>query len=67
MNPAGIALVIAGVWVVAQVTVGNALERLGILTPSVDPAANWNVDPKTGVPNQDPSKPLLRDPRGRPY
>lgn len=31
----------------------------------VDPITAYNVDPKTGVPNQDPHKPYLRDPQGR--
>lgn len=33
----------------------------------VDPISAYNVDPNTGVPNQDPSKPLLRDEQGRPF
>jgi hypothetical protein len=52
--------------VVAQVAVGDALQRLGILEASGS-SASANVDPKTGIPNQDPDKPLLRDPQGRPY
>lgn len=31
MNASGVVLVIAGVWVVAQVLRGDALQRLGIL------------------------------------
>ncbi len=34
MNPAGIVIAIAGIWVVSQVFAGNALERLNILKPS---------------------------------
>lgn len=33
MNPAGLVIAIAGVWVVCQVFGGNALERLGVLKP----------------------------------
>jgi hypothetical protein len=32
VNPGGLLLIIAGVWVVAQVTAGNALKRLRVLT-----------------------------------
>jgi hypothetical protein len=63
---AGIVLVIAGIWVAAQVLGGDALQRTGVIA-SDQSTANWNVDPNTGVPNQDPNKPLLRDPQGRPY
>lgn len=31
------------------------------------PAQKLNIDPKTGVPNQDPNLPPLRDPKGRVY
>lgn len=31
MNASGVVLVVAGVWVIAQVLRGNALQRLGIL------------------------------------
>lgn len=34
MNPAGLVVAIAGIWVVCQVFGGNALERLGVLSPS---------------------------------
>jgi len=72
----GILLVIAGAWVVTQVLAGNALQRLLIISggepapdPSIDPRSGrkWNVDPGTGVPNQDPTKPYLRDEKGRVY
>jgi hypothetical protein len=63
MNAAGLALVIAGIWVVAQVTAGDALQRLGIVA-STAPAAPANVDPKSGVPNQNPSLPYLYAPGG---
>lgn len=33
MNPAGILLVIAGTWVIAQITAGKALERMGLVKP----------------------------------
>jgi hypothetical protein len=33
MNPSGVVILVFGVLVVAQVTVGGALERLGIITP----------------------------------
>lgn len=32
MNPAGVVLLIAGVWVGCQVWKGNALQRLGVVT-----------------------------------
>lgn len=31
MNPGGVLLVVAGVWVVTQVLAGKALERLGVI------------------------------------
>lgn len=33
MNASGFLLIAAGVWVVAQVVKGNALQRVGILKP----------------------------------
>lgn len=33
MNPAGLVILVFGVLVVSQVTVGGALERLGIIQP----------------------------------
>lgn len=36
MNPAGLVLVIVGLWVSSQVLAGNALQRLGIIKPSGD-------------------------------
>jgi hypothetical protein len=69
----GILLVLAGVWIATQVLAGNALQRLVIIRggepasdPSIDPRSGqpWNRDPKTGVPNQDPTKPYLRDDEG---
>ena len=33
MNPGGVVLILAGVWVAAQVLKGEALERLGIVPP----------------------------------
>jgi hypothetical protein len=38
VNPAGIVIAVAGVWVIAQVFAGNALERLAILKPAGDAA-----------------------------
>lgn len=67
MSPNGVVLIIAGVWIVAQVTIGNALQRLGIVEGEEKPAPAPNVSPETGVPNTDPSKPIIRDPKGRPY
>ena len=64
MKASGILMVIIGAWVVAQVTMGGGLQRIGILS---DTEVAVNVDPKTGIPNQDPSLPLLRDQNGRPY
>jgi hypothetical protein len=34
MNPGGLVLMVAGVWVLSQVLAGEALERLGILGSS---------------------------------
>ena len=34
MNPAGVVLVIAGVWVICQLFPGDALTRLGIVEAS---------------------------------
>jgi hypothetical protein len=34
VNPGGLVIVIAGVWLGCQVFGGNALERLGILSPA---------------------------------
>lgn len=67
MNPSGILLVLAGFWVGAQVLGGDALQRLGITGDTTAAAPPANVDPDTGVPNQDPSKPFLTDPKGRVY
>ncbi len=70
MNPAGVVVIIAGVWVATQVLAGDALQRLGIL-PGGDggdaPAPQYNVDPDTRIPNQDPTKPPLTDKDGRPF
>lgn len=46
MNPAGILIAVAGVWVTCQVFGGNALERLGILKP--DPAGGGGIVPPIG-------------------
>lgn len=45
MNPAGILIAIAGVWVVSQVFAGNALERLGILRPDTAGGSGGVVPP----------------------
>lgn len=69
MNPSGVVIIIAGVWAATQVLAGDALRRLGIL-PAGDaagPAPQYNVDPETRIPNQDPTKPPLTDKEGRPY
>lgn len=34
MNPSGLLILVFGVLVVSQVTIGGALERLGIVTPA---------------------------------
>lgn len=61
----GFALVLAGAWLITQVVAGDALARLGVAGELA--ADEYNVDPKSGVPNQNPHLPLLRDPNGRPY
>lgn len=61
----GFALVLAGAWLVTQVVAGDALARLGIAGQLG--ADEYNVDPKSGVPNQNPHLPYLRDPKGRVY
>lgn len=33
MNPTGLVILVFGVLVVSQVTIGGALERLGVITP----------------------------------
>jgi len=40
VNPGGLVVLIAGVWVVCQVFGGNALQRMKILKPSGDGSAN---------------------------
>ena len=67
MNPGGLVLVIVGVVVISQVTLGNALGRLGISGTPDKPKTVVNVDPKTHVPNTNPNLPYLRDQNGRPY
>ena len=67
MNPSGILLVIFGFWVGAQVLGGDALQRLNLTGTADTTQAAPNVDPKTHVPNLDPSKPYLTDPNGNPY
>ncbi len=70
MNPSGLVVIIASVWVAFQVLGGDALQRLGILPGgnTGDDAGSVpapNIDPDTRVPNQDPSKPPLTDGQGR--
>ena len=67
----GLALIVAGVWVAAQVTVGNALGRLGVIDDSAPPAAgDAPVDVPslggsipTGTPRPPASQPRGFDPR----
>lgn len=58
MNPGGVVIVLAGIWLGCQVFGGNALERLGIIsTPGQDnspmPPASGAVAvaPAGGAPN----------------
>lgn len=70
MNPSGVVIVIVGVWAATQVLAGDALRRLGLLPGGDDaagPAPQYNVDPDTRIPNQDPKKPPLTDKEGRPF
>lgn len=53
MNPAGIVIAIAGVWIVSQVFAGNALERLKILQPKQDAGGS------SGLPGADKVLPYL--------
>lgn len=52
MNPGGLALMILGAWVIAQVTVGDALGRLGIIHDSNTPAPA--TPPAAPKPNPSP-------------
>jgi hypothetical protein len=61
----GVLLILAGGWIGAQILGGGALKRLGIVTGT--PTQTYNVDPDTGVPNQDPSLPMVRDGAGNIY
>lgn len=54
MNPSGIVIIIAGVWVATQVLKGNALQRLGILP--ADQSADDGKDGGKKIP-----LPLLPD------
>lgn len=56
MNPAGLVIAIAGVWVVCQVMAGNALERLNLLQPK---ASGGGLLPPGAVPGPDDIKPYL--------
>lgn len=49
MNPSGIVLMIAGVWVVSQVFAGNALGRLNILKPTAPTSGGGGLIP--GLPD----------------
>lgn len=62
---AGLQWLATGVGRLIDPKVAGIPNRAGWKGATGDP--NWNVDPKTGVPNQDPTKPLLRDPQGRVY
>lgn len=62
----GVLMLLVGGWIGCQVLGGKALERLGIVK-GAGPATVYNVDPDTGVPNQDPDLPLMRDGAGNIY
>lgn len=59
MNAGGILLVIAGIWVIAQVTSGKALDRLGITHPAEPvPEPHTPRDPRYGGPQDARGRPL---------
>lgn len=64
MNPGGVVLVIAGVWVLCQVLGGDALNRLGLVTseqaPPEDPGLGFGDVPDRGYNN------VPHDAQGRP-
>lgn len=43
MNWAGVLIVVGGIWVVSQITVGDALGRLGITSSGTSSAAGPNL------------------------
>lgn len=49
MNPGGVVLVVAGVWVLCQVLGGDALKRLGIVGQTTDSGSSSEFP---GVPDQ---------------
>lgn len=62
----GAVLVVAGVWVLAQVLAGHALQRLGLVSPEAGTEAGG--DPAIG-PDQEwlpKTSPGYRDGQGRP-
>lgn len=62
----GVLLVVGGVWVLAQVLAGSALQRLGLV--SIGAAGGANGDPAIG-PDQEwlpKNSPGFRDGQGRP-
>lgn len=61
----GVLLIVAGVWVLAQVLAGRALQRLGVAGGGVDggPALGIGPDPIPPVPNASPG---THDAHGRP-
>ena len=46
MNAAGVLILLGGIWVISQVTVGNALGRLGIAGQPDVPNAGVAITPK---------------------
>lgn len=67
MNPAGVVIAIAGMWIVSQVFAGNALERLNILkpraadTPTVPPGLVPGITPYLPGGDKNPVAPSLPD------
>lgn len=63
MNPGGVVLVIAGVWVLCQVLGGDALNRLGLVSteaPAAEPDLGFGNVPDRGYDN------VPHDAQGRP-
>lgn len=60
--PGATLLMLAGIWVIAQVTLGNALGRLGI---TGDPDHTPPVDPVTHLPGV--TRPPSSDLNGHPF
>ena len=49
MNPSGVVLIIAGVWVISQVALGDALTRLGIIKPADGNNGDYVEEQKSGL------------------